>query len=111
MNIVFGIGATLVLIFLIFYPAIQFIDHMIFPSSMQHQFAKYKVVAAKMVLNEYLMIETINRQRAILGLDPIPHQPVIEQFKGIGPWSGLKAKCVAIVNDALKKVTSIKVRS
>ena len=101
----------MVLIFLVFYPAIQFVDHIIFPSSMQHQLAKYKIVAAKMALNEYLMVQTINQQRAKLGLDPIPHEPVIDRFKGIGPWSGLKAKCVAIVNEALKGVTSIKVKS
>lgn len=110
MNVIIGMLLTLLLIFLFLYPVVQVIDHLLFPHNMEHRIEEYRMLAAKLALNEYMMIRIINEERKQLGMPPIPDKAIIERFNDIGPWALLKAKCAALVNDALKNVTSIRLK-
>lgn len=110
MNIIFGIGLTILLVVFVFYPIVQWLDHILFSHNMENRVTEYKLFAAKLALTEYLMIQIVNAERAQLSLAPIPEQAVIDQFKGIGPWTSLKLRCQAIVNDALRTIKSVSLK-
>ena len=109
MNIVFGIGITVILVIFVFYPVLQFIDHILFSHNMEDRVAEYRMFAAKLALTEYLMIRVINEERAQLGMSPIPEQAVIDQFKGMGPWTSIKVRANALLADALRNIKAIKI--
>jgi hypothetical protein len=108
MSFIIGALLTCLLISVLFYPIIQVIDHLLFTHDFEHRLQEYRVLAAKLALNEYLMIRTINEERKQLGLPPIPEKAVIESFDGIGPWTVLKNKCNALIGDALRNITGIR---
>ena len=110
MSTVWAIGLAVLGIVLVFNPIMRIFDRMMVKDKMSSRVADYKRLAMQKILDEYLMIETINQERKLLGLSPFPHRAIIEQFKGIGPWTMLKTKCAAIVSDALKNVTGIRLR-
>ena len=110
MSTVWAIGLSILGIILVFNPIMRIWDRAIARYKMASRIEDYKRLAIQKILDECLMIETINQERATLGLPPFPHKAIIEQFKGIGPWTLLKTKCASIVNDALKNVTGIKLK-
>jgi len=110
MNVIIGLLLTCLLIAVLFYPIVQVVDHLLFSHDLEHRLQEYRILAAKLALNEYIMIRTINEERKQLGLPPISEKAVIESFDDIGPWTTLKIKCVSIVNDALKNITGMKLR-
>jgi hypothetical protein len=110
MNFLVGILLTALLVAMIFYPIVQVIDAVLFTHNLEHRLQEYRVLAAKLALNEYIMIRTINEERKQLGMPPIPERAVIEQFDGIGAWTVLRTKCAALVDDALRAVAGIKLR-
>lgn len=110
MNVLIGILLTVLLVVVVLYPIVQIVDHLLFSHNLEHRVQEYRMLAAKLALNEYMMIHIINEERKQLGMPPIPERAVVEQFDGIGPWTVLKTKCAAIINDALKNVTGIRLK-
>ena len=110
MSTFWAICLAIIAILVVFNPIMRIFDRALARGKMEDRVADYKRLAIQKILDEYLMIETINQERKRLGLDPFPHRAVIEQFKGIGPWTLLKTKCASIVNDALKNVTGIRLK-
>lgn len=104
MNMVFGIGLIVILAIFIFYPILQFIDHMLFTHNMENRVAEYRLFAAKLAATEYLMIQIINAERKALGFPEIPQTAIIDQFRGVGAWSNIKERCKSIVRDSVKAV-------
>lgn len=108
MNFIFNGVLILTLIIYIIYPPLVYVGHLLFGHRMEHRVREYKLFAARLALVEYQMIQTINGLRKRQGLTPIPHEPVLGQFKGVGSWAGLKIKCEETVRYALNRLARVK---
>jgi len=91
-----------VLIAYIYHPVLMFIEHMFFPSRYEFRLREYRMLASKLLLNDLMMIETINKEREQLGMPPIPEKPVMDHFKGIGPWASLRNRAVGLIGQAIR---------
>lgn len=86
------------------YPAILLVTHIIDFYSKEDREAEWRILAAKLALTEYRMIQEINMTRQQMGMDPIRYSPVVAKLKGRF-WTGLMLKVQESVRNALKSVS------
>jgi hypothetical protein len=102
---------ALVVLVVLFYPAILFVDHMLFPHLMEGRMREYRVIAAKLIMNEYMSVQIINKKREQMGLPLIPYNTVLEGLdQGFGPWATLRMKANAMIQDALRHVSWLRIK-
>jgi len=108
MSALFHGGAIAAIVLFTLYPAMAYVVNLLFPDRKEHRMREYRLFAGKLVLAEYQMLQIINQAREKKGLSPIPYQPVLDQFKGVSAWAGLRIKCEETIRYALGRLVKVK---
>lgn len=88
---------------LFFYPVLRLLDRLLFGNMREIRESEWRLLAAKMMITEYQMIEEIQTSRQQMGFDRLPYRPVIEAFKS-RPWNNLRLKVKNFVRDNFGEV-------
>lgn len=108
MNVLFHGGVIAAIVIFSLYPVVVYVVHLLFPDRKEHRMREYRQFAGKLLLVEYQMIQIINQAREKKGLAPIPYQPVLDQFKGVSAWAGLRIKCEETIRYAFSRLVKVK---
>ena len=105
MSVLFAFGMMFILSMQFFYPGLLFLDTIIKSRDFEHRIAEWRQLVSQQVIIEWQMLCEINEVRKKYGMEPLPNQAIIEQFKGFGGWTGIRIKIAQSAKMAIQKLT------